>query len=229
MPPRQPIPGRPTTARPARPSGSPSGRPAAPEGAEKRPRRNRPPQPPRAETREQAVAYINPTPPANLTAKDREEIQILAGLQDREYDRAVNEWVSLDPTAPASAEEAAEGARVFYSAELAIRTFQASGRLISNVESKFRGLDRASQKFLDLESHKNKLSAVRAQSRRIRSTLFEQKADESPKNQANRVIADLFPKLQTHIRWRIKNGETPEEVYADLRAKGVGEPPEQGK
>lgn len=172
------------------------------------------PQQPGQETREAATAYVNPTPEEELTDLDRREIQVLDASNPKEFSRRVNEWVS-NPDPDGS------GERVFFSAPLVERTFRATGRLMADVDQKFRTARGNPKRFADLEERKRRLGEVRERAQRVRATLFEQRAAESPRRAAQRVVADVEPVLMRAVHHQIKNGRDPKELVAEHKPAAI--------
>jgi hypothetical protein len=173
----------------------------------------RPPMPSKS-SREAAAVYVNPTPEDALTESDRQEIRYLDASDPREFSRAVNEWVSFpDPDEV--------GERVFFSETLVERTFQATGRLMADIDQRLGPARGNPKKFADLQAHKTKLGEVRARARRIRATVYDLKATESTKNTARRVLADTEPVIMRAVHRRVKNGEVFDDVVAALRPAAI--------
>jgi hypothetical protein len=150
-----------------------------------------------------------PTPDDQLTARDRLEIEYLAKVDIHEYDRRVNEWVSLGVD---------DGRRVFYAERLAARTYDALGRLIIESERRYSGRRGGAAK-KDASSHYLMLVRERAHAKQVRAAMIAERTAASPRQKAYRALGELHRDDMRELFTRIKAGEQPNAVVADMRQR----------
>jgi hypothetical protein len=157
------------------------------------------------------TVYAQPTPENELTTSIRIEIEYLDRLPDEQFDKQVAEWVELD-------DPSASGERVFFSERLAARLYEATGRLIADAQRRRRSKKTGTQAADDLDAHIARLGRKRARAKRVRATVNERRNAASPRQQAYRILGELYPEDFRKIRGGLRGGIPAEQILAEIRA-----------
>lgn len=149
----------------------------------------------------------NPFSAADADAATQDRIEDLVKASDSEFERAVTEWVDIDN---------ADDDPVFLDAALVERTFRVTGALILRYEGRIRQTPNADAQAAWLELI-TKLGVKKKRARTIRAEVRAAKQQNSSRQQAMRVLANVFPAEFTRARKLVEGGHTAKEVEKILR------------
>jgi hypothetical protein len=156
-----------------------------------------------------ADAYISPTPETELTTRDRLEIKYLDAASPKEFDSAVSVWVENDPDG--------SGTRVFYSAALVNRTYEALGRLMGTAQA--RRKKSSGIKAQHLDERIERIAQHRHRAKEVRKTVLDGERSASPRQRALGLLAELYPDVASRLRRELSNGRDPQELLAQMRGE----------